>query len=64
MPAAVRLASHAEPHAAILGWLVTYSAATPGVRAADNATVRLDLGNEPQPDALLRIVPPRATAPT
>ena len=57
MPAAVRSASHAEPHAAILGWLVTYSAATPGVRAADNATVRLDLDNEPQPDALLRIVP-------
>ena len=57
MPAAVRSASHAEPHAAILGWLVTYGAATPGVRAADNATVRLDLDNEPQPDALLRIVP-------
>ena len=57
MPAAVRSASHAEPHAGILGWLVTYSAATPGVRAADNATVRLDLDNEPQPDALLRIDP-------
>ena len=57
MPAAVRSASHAEPHAAILGWLVTYSAATPWVQAADNATVRLDLDNEPQPDALLRIVP-------
>ena len=36
---------------------MTYCAATPGVRAADNATVRLDLDNEPQPDALLRIVP-------
>ena len=39
-----------------LDWLVTYCASTPGVRAADNATVRLDLDNEPQPDALLRIV--------
>ena len=29
------------------------------VRAADNATVRLDLDNEPQPDTLLRIVPGR-----
>ena len=57
LPSPVRVASHAEPHAAILGWLVTYSASTPGVRAADNATVRLDLDNEPQPDALLRIVP-------
>ena len=57
MPSPVRVASHAEPHAAILGWLVTYSASTPGVRAADNATVRLDLDNEPQPDALFRIVP-------
>ena len=57
MPSPVRAISHAEPHAAILGWLVTYCASTPGVRAADNATVRLDLDNEPQPDALLRIVP-------
>ena len=57
LPSPVRSASHAEPHAAILGWLVTYCASTPGVRAADNATVRLDMDNEPQPDALLRIVP-------
>ena len=57
MPSPVRAISHAEPHAAILGWLVTYCASTPGVRAVDNATVRLDLDNEPQPDALLRIVP-------
>lgn len=32
-----------------------YCSATPGVELADNATVRLDLDNEPQPDALLRI---------
>lgn len=30
-------------------------AATPGVDLYDNTTVRLDLDNEPQPDALLRI---------
>lgn len=55
MPSPVRSASHAQPHATILGWLVTYCSATPGVTAADNATVRLDRQNEPQPDALLRI---------
>ncbi len=57
MPSPVRFASHAEPHGVILTWLGTYCAFTPGVRAADNATVRLDLDNEPQPDALLRIEP-------
>ena len=57
MPSPVHFAGHAEPHLAILTWLGTYCAVTPGVRAADNATVRLDLDNEPQPDALLRIEP-------
>ena len=57
MPSPVHFAGHAEPHGVILAWLVTYCAFTPGVRVADNATVRLDLDNEPQPDALLRIEP-------
>jgi Uma2 family endonuclease len=57
MPSPVRLKKHAKPHAAIVTWLGTYEAATPGVELADNATVRLDLDNEPQPDALLRILP-------
>ena len=57
MPSPVRFVSHGEPHAAILGALFQYAAATPGVRLADNATVRLDLDNEPQPDILLRIAP-------
>ena len=35
--------------------LLVYTAFTPGVRGDDNATVRLDLDNEPQPDVLLRI---------
>jgi Uma2 family endonuclease len=55
MSAAVRITSHGEPHSAVIAWLVTYCASTPGVRAADNATVRLDLDNEPQPDVLLRV---------
>ncbi|NJL41088.1 MAG: Uma2 family endonuclease [Leptolyngbyaceae cyanobacterium SM1_4_3] len=46
---------HGTPHAALMGWLAVYWAATPGVSAADNTTIRLDLDNEPQPDALLRI---------
>ena len=57
MPSPVRSASHSQPHATIMGWLIAYCAATPGVTAEDNATVRLDLDNEPQPDALLRIAP-------
>ena len=55
MASPLRFESHAEPHANIVGWLALYKAATPGVRLGDNATVRLDIDNEPQPDALLRI---------
>ena len=46
---------HAEAHSAIHAVLAVYTASTPGVRIADNATVRLDLENEHQPDVLLRI---------
>ena len=55
VPSPLRFEKHAKPHACIIGWLALYSAATPGVDLADNATVRLDWDNEPQPDALLRI---------
>jgi Uma2 family endonuclease len=34
-------------------WLGTYVSETPGVKFADNSTVRLDLDNEPQPDLIL-----------
>ncbi len=53
----VRMANHGRPHAVLVGWLMVYKAATPGVDLGDNATVRLDADNEPQPDALLRIEP-------
>lgn len=46
---------HGRPHAALMAWLTPYWIATPGVDIADNTTTRLDLDNEPQPDALLRI---------
>lgn len=48
---------HADPHFNIIGWLAVYRAATPGVKGADNATLRLDLENEAQPDAVLRLEP-------
>lgn len=53
----VRARGHGRPHAKIMTWLGIYAAATPGVDLQDNATVRLDADNEPQPDALLRIEP-------
>ena len=56
MPSPVGLA-HSGPHAMIQTALLVYAASTPGVRGEDNATVRLDLDNEPQPDVLLRIEP-------
>lgn len=46
---------HGQPHSLVIGWLIAYSAATPGTMVADNTTVRLDLPNEFQPDVLLRI---------
>jgi Uma2 family endonuclease len=51
----IHLQKHADPHFDIIGWLAAYRAATPGVRGSDNATLRLDFENEPQPDALLRL---------
>jgi len=51
----LRFEAHAEPHANLIIWLGTYKIATPGVRLGDNPTVRLDLDNEPQPDAVLFI---------
>jgi len=55
MPAAVRHEGHGRQHSILNGWLALYVANTPGVEASDNATVRLDLDNEPQPDLLLRL---------
>ncbi len=57
MPSPVSHQNHGRPHSMLMAWLGHYWAATPGVDVSDNATVRLDLENEPQPDALLRILP-------
>ena len=55
MPSPVRYEGHGWQHSSLNGWLVVYSASTPGVAAGDNTTIRLDLDNEPQPDMLLRL---------
>ena len=55
MGSPVRTTQHGEPHGMVMTWLGVYRASTPGTTFADNSTVRLDLDNEPQPDALLMI---------
>lgn len=49
----VRVRVHGEPHSLVMTWLTVYRGATPGVRAVDNATLRLDRENVLQPDACL-----------
>ncbi|VXD16014.1 conserved hypothetical protein [Planktothrix serta PCC 8927] len=55
MASPVRITQHGEPHANMMLWLGLYKAFTPNLQLGDNCTVRLDLDNEPQPDALLRM---------
>lgn len=55
VPSPLRFEPHAEPHGNLVTWLGFYKTMTPGVRLGDNPTVRLDLDNEPQPDAVLLI---------
>jgi Uma2 family endonuclease len=57
VPSPVRCDHHGEPHSNLGGWLFLYRARTPGLRLADNTTVRLDIGNTPQPDNILFIKP-------
>jgi Uma2 family endonuclease len=51
----VKQREHSEPNGATVGLCVLYSAATPGVNFGTNGTTRLDLPNEFQPDAFLRL---------
>lgn len=57
MPSPARYREHGKPHFDAIVWIGTYVAATPGSEGSDNSTLRLDLENEPQPDALLRLTP-------
>ena len=56
MPSPVSAEYHGDLHADLLMWLGVYRAHTPNVRTSDNATIRFDRKNVPQPDAHLRIV--------
>jgi len=57
MPSPVRYEKHSHPHTRLVAWLAIYEMDTPGVGAGDNGSIRLDLDNEPQPDAFLIIRP-------
>ncbi len=48
---------HGREHVPPLVWLSYYQENTPGVEVLDNATTLLGPRSEPQPDALLRILP-------
>lgn len=47
---------HGSSHGNMMGWLIAYAAQTPSARAYDNTSLRLDMTNVFQPDALLRLV--------
>ncbi|WP_020472191.1 Uma2 family endonuclease [Zavarzinella formosa] len=57
MSSPVRNNMHADPHFMMNGWLASYCFGLRGVRGKDNATLRVDDENEPQPDAMLLILP-------
>jgi hypothetical protein len=55
----VRHTMHGAQNADLIYWATTYRASTPGVLGGTDATVRLDLDNELQPDVYLLIDPAR-----
>ena len=57
MPSPVRYEQHGKQHFELIGWLSQYVAYTPGTEGGDNGTLKLDMKNEPQPDAFVIVVP-------
>lgn len=55
MASPVRHLQHGAPHGVLAGWLARYRAHTPGLLFGIDASLRLDLDNEPQPDLLLAL---------
>src|SRR5262249_5893827 len=49
--------SHGRAQIRTGAWLIYYEENTPGIEALDNTSTALGLKSEPQPDALLRILP-------
>jgi Uma2 family endonuclease len=56
MPGPVGIA-HGKAHVPVIVWLDYSAENTPGVEVLDNATTILGWKSEPQPDAMLRILP-------
>ncbi len=61
MASPLRIKSHGEPHGDLVTWMGTYKTFTPGVVLGIEPTVRLDLENEPQPNAVLLVPGRQAT---
>jgi Uma2 family endonuclease len=59
MPSPVRHGQHSYPHSLLGTLLGIYHIETPGIEGGDNGSIRLDVDNEPQPDAYLIIRPER-----
>jgi Uma2 family endonuclease len=57
MPSPVRVYRHGKPHFDLITCFGVYCAATPGIAGADNTSARLDMDNEPQPNAMLFLEP-------
>lgn len=60
MASPVRADLHGIPHVKLATLLQVYATKHPGLVVADNATVRLDTFNEPQPDLLMMRAPGQA----
>jgi len=58
MPATVRFRQHGQPQGRLLVWLAQYELSTTGVEAFAETTLDVDENNQPQPDAVLRIMEP------
>ena len=57
MASPVRHRKHGRPHGKLVAWIGFYAASTPGVDFGIESSVKLDDSNEPQPDALLCVLP-------
>jgi Uma2 family endonuclease len=55
MASPLRIRSHAQPHSQIMTWLGLYQSSIPTLMMGIEPTVRLDLDNEFQPDAVMFI---------
>jgi Uma2 family endonuclease len=61
MASPLRVRSHAQPHSQIMTWLGLYQSNAPNLILGIEPTVRLDLDNEFQPDAVMFIPGRRAS---